>query len=98
MEASEDQARRDAHTAWPYAVNCVIREDQPAQPFGSVLDSYATGLLDQLADDCEWLLAAARAAYIAAADEVGNPGRWRPAIRVVELCQRAMELIEVATP
>jgi hypothetical protein len=89
------RARRDAHTAWAYAVNCVIREDQPLQPRGSVVDSYAIDLLDQLAGDRERLLAAARAACIAPADEVGDPGRWRPAIRAVELCQRAAELIEV---
>ena len=83
MTASEDQARRDAHTAWTYAVNCVIREDQLLQPRGSVVDSYAIDLLDQLAGDRERLLAAARAACIAAADEVGSPGRWRPAIRAV---------------
>jgi hypothetical protein len=95
VSASEDRARRDAHTAWTYAVNCVIREDQPLQPRGSVVDSYAIDLLDQLSGDYERLLAAARAACIVAADEVGSPGRWRPAIRAVELCQRAAELIEV---
>ena len=95
MEASDDQARRDAHTAWIYAVNCVIREDQPAVQRGSVVDSYAIYLLDQLAGDRERLLAAARASCIAAADHVDSPGRWRPAIRAVELCQRAVELIEV---
>lgn len=95
---SEDQARRDAHTAWTYAINCVIREDQSAQPRGSVVDDYAIDLLDQPGGNRERLLVAARAACIAAADEVDNPGRWRPAIRAVELCQRAAELIEVKEP
>lgn len=76
---TDDQARRDAHTAWIYAVNCVIREDRPVQPRGSVLDGYAIGLPGQLAADRERILAAAKTACIAAADEVGNRGRWRPA-------------------
>jgi hypothetical protein len=45
---SEDQARRDAHTASMYAINCVIREDHPAQPRGSLADGYAIDLPDQL--------------------------------------------------
>jgi hypothetical protein len=94
--SGEDQARRDAHTAWTYAINCVIREDQPAVQRFSWLDSYdLLDLLDQLGGNRERLLAAERAACIAAADHVGSPGRWRSAIRAVEICQRAAELIEL---
>jgi hypothetical protein len=59
-----------------------------------VVDGYAIDLLDQLGRNCERLLVAARAACMAAADEVGNPGRWRRGIRALELCQHAAELIE----
>jgi hypothetical protein len=94
---TDDQAQRDAHTAWTYAINCVIREDQPAPPRGSALDGYAIDLLDQLGRDRERILAAAKAACVAAADQVGSPGRWRPAIRAVQICQRAAELVELET-
>jgi hypothetical protein len=35
---ADDQAQSDAHTAWTYAINCLIGEGQPVQPRGSVLD------------------------------------------------------------
>jgi hypothetical protein len=92
---TDDRAQRDAHAAWTYTLNCVIREDQPVQPRGSVLDGYAIDLLGELDGDGDRLIAAARAACISAAAEVENPGRWRPAIRAVEVCQRAMELLDL---
>jgi hypothetical protein len=44
-----------------------------------IITAYAADLLDQLADPAR-LYAAARAACIAAADEVAHLGRWRPAL------------------
>jgi hypothetical protein len=95
----QTQAQRDAQTAWSYAVNCVMAEERP-QRIGrtpaEVFDDYATDVGDQLGGDRDRLLAAARAACIAAAEEVGYPGRWRSAIRAVELCQRAAAMAEAA--
>ena len=61
-----------------------------------VLDDYATDLLDQPNGSPERALAAAPAACISAAEQVANPGRWRPATRAVELCRRAAELADAA--
>ena len=82
------QAQQDADTALGYAINCVIREDQAprsGQTADDVIAGYATDLLDQLGAGPDRMYAAARAACIAAADEVAHPGRWRPALRAVEL-------------
>jgi hypothetical protein len=94
-----NQAGRDAHHAWTYAVNLILLKDQggiPGRTPADVLDNYATDLLDQLNGSPERVLAAARAACISAAEQVANPDRWRPAIRAVELCRRAAELADAA--
>ncbi len=99
-EAAEGdtQASADAHTAWTYAVNCVMFEDKPppGQTPEQVFEGYAAYLLEQLGGDSSRFLAAARAACIAAAENVGWPGLWRPAMRAVELCRRAAQLTEAA--
>jgi len=41
-----------------------------------------------------YLVEGARAACIAAAENVGWPGLWRPAMRAVDLCRRAAQLAE----
>jgi len=95
---AETRARRDAGIAASYAASCVIREERPppGQTAADVVDGYATDLLDQIGADPERLYAAARAACIEAAEEVAHPGRWRPAIRAVDLCQRAVVLATAA--
>jgi hypothetical protein len=79
-----------------YAVASLLREDKPgaAEPMSreEIVTDYAADLLDQLGGGPDRMYAAARAACIAAADEVAHPGRWRPALRAVELCQRAAVL------
>jgi hypothetical protein len=95
-DMTETQAERDAARAHMYAMASILREDKPgaAAPMtrDQVITDYAADLLDQLGADPARLYAAARAACIAAADEVAHPGRWRPALRAVELCQRAAVL------
>jgi prevent-host-death family protein len=93
------QAAADAQTAEMYGINCVMMEDKPppGQTPEQVFEGYAAYLLEQLGGDKDRFLAAARAATIAAADEVGWPGRWRPAMRAVELCRRAADLAAEAT-
>ncbi len=91
------QAEQDAHTAWTYAINCVMREDT-AHRLGrtpeDIITDYAADVLDQIGGDRARLYAAARAACIKAADSVADPGRWRSALRAVDLCQRAALLAE----
>ncbi len=87
----EGRAERDAHTAWTYAINSVMRENHPlpGQSASQVFDGCVTDLLDEVGADPDRLYAAARAACISAAEEVAHPGRWRQSVRAVELCQRA---------
>jgi hypothetical protein len=98
---SEDwrQAERDALIALSYAVKCVTREDKAARADHSVADiveGYAIDFLDQLDGSVPRALSAARAACIAAASEVAHPGRWRVAIRAVELCRGAAGIAATA--
>lgn len=96
----QTQAQQDAHTAWTYAINCVIREDQAprmGRTAAEVIDDYATDVGDQLGGDPARLYAAARQACIEAAEHVAHPGQWRSALRTVELCQRAAAMAESAS-
>jgi hypothetical protein len=91
---SEDfrQAERDALIALSYAAKCVTREDKAARAdrtVADVVEGYAMDLLEQLDGSVPRALSAARAACIGAASEVAHPGRWRVALRAVELCRRA---------
>jgi prevent-host-death family protein len=94
--AADSQAVADAETAMMYAVNCVMMEDKPppGQTPEQVFEGYAAYLLEQLGGDSGRFLAGARAACIAAAENVGWPGLWRPAMRAVDLCRRAAQLAE----
>jgi hypothetical protein len=92
MGDDESQADRDAQVALAYAVNCVTREDQApraGRTVADIVEGYAIDLLDQLDGSVPRALSAARAACLAAASEVAHPGRWRSAMRAVELCRRA---------
>ena len=95
---TETQAEQDAGQAHMYAVASILREDKPgaAEPMTreDVITDYAADLLDQLGAGPNRLYAAARTACFAAADEVAHPGRWRPALRAVELSQRAAVMAE----
>lgn len=93
--ADKTQAEQDAHTAWTYAINCVLREDRPppGRTAAEVFDDYATDVADQLGGDPARLYAAARQACIEAAERVAYPGQWRSSLRAVELCRRAAEMV-----
>jgi hypothetical protein len=93
--SDKSQAEQDAHTAWSYAVNMVIREDQ-GKPAADVLDDYARYLLEQTGAGPDRLMAAARQACIDAAEHVAHPGQWRPHLLAVELCRYAAQLNEAA--
>ena len=87
---AETQPERGAHTAWTYATNVVLLEDNgglPGRAMPEVLD--ATDLLDQLGGDPERCLVAARSSCIAVARHVGAATAWRTGLRAVELGQRA---------
>ena len=93
----QTQAERDAHAAWTYATGCVIREDQAARAgttAARVIDDYASDLADQIDGDRARLYAAVRQACIAAAEHVASPAGWRSALRAVELCRRAAEMVQ----
>jgi hypothetical protein len=94
--AEETQAQQDAHVAWSYAINVVLREERPppGRTAAEVFDDFATDVADQLGGDRDRLLAAARQACIEAAEHVAYPGQWRSSLRAVELCQRAAELVQ----
>ena len=93
------QAEDDARTAWTYAINCVIvEEDQRSATDGrspdEVMSDYAADVFRELGGDPDRLYAAARLACIKAAEVVAYPGRWRTSLRAVELCQRAALLAQ----
>jgi hypothetical protein len=92
MSDDQSQAQTDAHVAWTYAVSSVDREEQapPAERTrADIVEGYAMEFLDYLDGSVPRALSAARAACISAAGEVAHPGRWRTAMRAVELCRRA---------
>jgi hypothetical protein len=96
MRDDERQAEQDARIARAVAADSLLRErkaaPQPGRTPADRVEGYAMALLDQLDGSVPRALSAARAAALAAADEVTHPTRWRTAMRAVELCRRAAGL------
>ena len=92
MKDDLSQAERDARTALAYAVTSVSREEAAGHSVADLVEGYATELLEHLDGSVPRALSAARAACVSAAGEVAHPGRWRTAMRAVELCRRAAGL------